>query len=611
MGIDCRCDKVATVRGGGGGPIFPAGILPIWVGRAVFTPPDMALTPCLKCDEPSQSAPFLYKNLRTWYQLAPQKTLMVQTGATSGAILLRRLALASVFVAGACLVHVGAEDLTTFALIAVAVGCGWAGSAWRHDWKLWRLSQRLEIISGEGQKIAIADRLAENANGLEQALATIERRLIERHGVSGLPTREPLLEQMEQDGSGVLGTFALDDFERLAGFDPDLAERVLLEIVGRIVRMIPAERLIAHVDQAHFAIWYGKDIDPLLARSEIDAIAYALGGRVQIGPREILPSIATRCAALVDGVTPQLLLTRTLASFALDDLAETHELSDQAIAQVQHRYAMEQDLRGAIARNEFQLFFQPLIDANWQCVTGAEALIRWNHPERGSVPPSLFIPIVEASGLAEEVGLWVLNAAARQASEWEGGTAGPLRIAINVSASQLHDAKFAEVLSRTLHNHSLDPACLEIELTEGVASTDDAALARLFGKIRALGVKIAIDDFGTGYSSFSTLRQLTFDKIKIDREFVTDVHRRPQSQAICQSIIALGRGLDIRVLAEGVETTEEYRWLVQHGCRHFQGYYFSRPLSAVDFLAFINDRASLTALLQSSIPVPQIERITS
>ena len=252
----------------------------------------------------------------------------------------------------------------------------------------------------------------------------------------------------------------------------------------------------------------------------------------------------------------------------------THELSAQAIAQVQQRYAMEQDLRGAIHRNEFQLHFQPLIDAHWQCVTGAEALIRWHHPERGSVPPSLFIPIVEAAGLAEQVGMWVLNAAARQASEWEGGIAGPLRIAINVSANQLHDAKFAEFLSRTLHNHSLDPSCLEIELTEGVASTEDAELARLFAKIRALGVKIAIDDFGTGYSSFSTLRQLTFDKIKIDREFITDVHLRPQSQAICQSIIALGRGLDIRVLAEGVETAEEFRWLSQHGCRHFQGYYF-------------------------------------
>lgn len=524
---------------------------------------------------------------------------------------MRRLALASVFVAGACLVHVGAEDLTTFALIAIAVGCGWAGSAWRHDWKLWRLSQRLEMISGEGQKIAIADRLAENAKGLEQALATIERRLIERHGVSGLPTREPLLERMEQDGSGVLGTFALDDFERLAGFDPDLAERVLLEIVGRIARMIPAERLIAHVDQAHFAIWYGTDVDPSHARSEIEAIAYALGGRVKIDQREILPSITTRRAALVDGITPQLLLTRTLASFALDDMPETHELSDQAIAQVQQRYAMEQDLRGAIGRNEFQLFFQPLIDASWQCVTGAEALIRWHHSERGTVPPSLFIPIVEASGLAEEVGLWVLNAAARQASEWEGGPFGPLRIAVNISANQLHNANFAEFLSRTLHNHSLDPACLEIELTEGVASTDDAGLVRLFAAIRALGVKIAIDDFGTGYSSFSTLRQLTFDKIKIDREFVTDVHLRPESQAICQSIIALGRGLDIRVLAEGVETAEEYHWLFQHGCRHFQGYYFSRPLAAADFLTFINDRAGLAALLQTAIPLPPIERMTS
>ncbi len=499
--------------------------------------------------------------------------------------------------------HVGAEDVATFALIAAAVGCGWAGSAWRHDWKLWRLSQRLERISGEGQEATIADRLAENAEGLELALATIERRLIQRHGVSGLPTREPLLEQMALDGAGVLGTFALEDFERLAGFDPGLAERVLLEIVGRVIRMVPPERLIAHVDQAHFAIWYGKDIDLAQARSEIDAIAYALGGTMKIDQREILPSIATRWAPLVDGITPPLLLTRTLASFALQE-PETHELSADAIAQVQQRYGMEQDLRSAIARNEFQLFFQPLIDANWQCVTGAEALIRWNHPERGRVPPSVFIPIVEASGLAEEVGLWVLNAAARQASDWEGGRFGAMRIAVNISANQLHNQNFVQFLSRTLHNHALDPACLEIELTEGVASTDDAQLAHLFARIRALGVKIAIDDFGTGYSSFSTLRHAPFDKIKIDREFVSDVHLRPQSQAICQSIIALGRGLDIQVLAEGVETADEYHWLAQHGCRHFQGYYFSHPMSAADFLSFVDDRARLAALLQSSPSSP-------
>jgi EAL domain-containing protein (putative c-di-GMP-specific phosphodiesterase class I)/GGDEF domain-containing protein len=536
---------------------------------------------------------------------------MGQSAATSRAILGRRLALAALFVAGACLVHVGAEDLTTFALIASAVGCGWAGSAWRHDWKLWRLSQRLETISGEGREVTITDRLAENAEGLEVALATIERRLIQRHGISGLPTREPLLEQMAQDGSGMLGTFALDDFERLAGFAPDLAELVLLEIVSRIVRMVPPERLVAHVDQGHFAIWYGNDIDPSHARSEIDAIAYALGDRIKTDVQEILPSIVTRCAALIDGTTPQQLLTQTLASFALQDIPETQELSPPAIAQLQQRYAIEQDLRGAIHRNEFQLFFQPLVDAQWQSVTGAEALIRWHHPERGSVPPSLFIPIVEAAGLAEQVGLWVLNAAARQASEWEGGKCGPLRIAVNISANQLHDAKFAEFLSRTLHNHSLDPACLEIELTEGVASTDDPELARLLSTIRALGVKIAIDDFGTGYSSFSTLRQLAFDKIKIDREFVTNVHLRPASQAICQSIIALGRGLDIRVLAEGVETVEEYRWLFKHGCRHFQGYYFSRPLSAADFLAFVEDRARLADLLQSPLPQPNLERMTS
>lgn len=535
---------------------------------------------------------------------------MVQRGATSGVILARRLAVASIFVVGACVVHVGAPHLATFAAIAAAVGCGWAGTAWRQDWKLWRLSQRLETITGQGREITIADRLAENAEGLEQAMAIIERRFFERHGVSGLPTREPLLGRMQRDGSGVLGAFAVEDFERLAGFDPDLAEQVLLEIVGRIVRMVPPERLIAHVDQAHIAIWYGQDVEPSQARSEIDAIAYALGGKIQTHDREILPSITTRCAALVDGITPQLLLTQTLASFALQGEPEVHELSVQALAQLQHRYAMEQDLRLAVARNEFQLFFQPLIDATWQSVTGAEALIRWNHPERGSVPPAQFIPVVEAAGLAEDVGLWVLNAAARQASEWESGSVGALRIAVNISANQLQSPHFPQFLSRTLHNHGLDPACLEIELTEGVASTDDAELARLFDAIRALGVKIAIDDFGTGYSSFSTLRQLTFDKIKIDREFVTDVHIRPQSQAICQSIIALGRGLDIRVLAEGVETADEYRWLAEHGCRHFQGYYFSRPLSADDFLAFVHDRAGLAALLHTSIPLLQPERTT-
>ena len=533
--------------------------------------------------------------------------------ATPSAILVRRAAIAALFVTLACVVYVGTDEILAFAAIAISVGLGWLGSMWRYEQRLWALSQRLEAISGQGHHIRITDRLAENAEGLEATLATMKRRLSERHSLSGLPTREPLLHRMEQERTGFIGAIAVADFGRLAGFDPDMAERILQTIVDRILRMAPPGRLVAHVDRAEFVIWYGPDIDPAHARAEIDAIAYALGSIVTTDGREILPNIATRCATLADGATPQILLAQTLASFSIpaDGAQPVGELTPELIAQEQQRFGLEQDLRKAIDRNEFELVFQPLVDATGNCVSGAEALLRWNQPDRGPVPPSQFIPIVEAAGLAEEVGLWVLNGAAREASKWVVTDAGPMRVAVNISANQLHSPKFTEFLKRTLHNHSLGSASLEIELTEGVASANDAHLARMFDEIRALGIKIAIDDFGTGYSSFSTLRQLSFDKIKIDREFVTDVHRRPQSQAICQSIIALGHGLDIRVLAEGVETADEYRWLLQHGCNHFQGYYFSRPLSAADFLAFVNNREGLAELLHIASPFPTFERLTA
>ena len=537
---------------------------------------------------------------------------MIIKGASS-ATFVRRVAIALLFVALACVVHVGARDVLVFAVMALAVGLGWLGSMWRYDQKLWSLSQRLEAISGRGHQSSIADRLEENATGLEVALAAMQHRLTERHALSGLPTREPLLFRMEEDRQGLLGALAVADFERLAGFDPAMAERVLLTIVSRILRMVPAERLIAHVDRAQFVIWYGPDVDAAQARSEIDAIAYALGSIVTTDGREILPTIATRCASLSDKSAPPALLAQTLASFAIPTGSsnETLDLNPASIAHEEQRYGLEQDLRTAIMRNEFELAFQPLIDTTLGSVIGAEALIRWEHPVRGKVSPAIFIPVVEASGLAEDVGLWVLNAAAREASHWQSSGRGAMRIAVNISANQLHSPKFIECLKRTLHNHALEPGSLEIELTEGVAGTDDAELVRMFDDIRALGIRIAIDDFGTGYSSFSTLRQLTFDKIKIDREFVTEVDRRPESQAICQSIIALGRGLNLRVLAEGVETAAEYRWLLRHGCSHFQGYYFSRPLSPADFLAFVNDRESLIKLLRTDAKFQSVERETA
>ena len=336
------------------------------------------------------------------------------------ATLARRAAIALLFVSLACLLHWQSAGLLAVSVIAAAVALGWLGSTWRHDQRLWLLSRRLEALSAKGHEEEISDRLAENAASVELALSTMERRLSERHSISGLPTREPLLGLMAAERSGVLGAIEIADFDRLAGFNPDLAEYVLMTIVRRIVRMLPPGRFVAHVDRAQFAIWYGEDIGVDVARGEVDALVYALGSVISAGTQEILPLISARCARLETADSAQTLLAKTLASFAIarDGGTGNFDLTPAAIAQEEFRYGIEQDLRGAVGRGEFELLFQPLVDATWQCVTGAEALIRWNHPERGTVSPSVFIPVVEAAGLADDVGLWVLNGAAREASQW-------------------------------------------------------------------------------------------------------------------------------------------------------------------------------------------------
>jgi EAL domain-containing protein (putative c-di-GMP-specific phosphodiesterase class I) len=276
------------------------------------------------------------------------------------------------------------------------------------------------------------------------------------------------------------------------------------------------------------------------------------------------------------------------------------------------RYALEQDLRQAIDRREFRLVYQPLIDASQGCVGGAEALIRWEHPTRGLISPSCFVPMIEAMGLAQEMGMWALNTAVRDACGWAALGHNRLRVAVNVSSLQLNSGDLPQMVLRTLQSHGASASQLEIELTESVATSDTEQCRVIFQALRAMGVKLAVDDFGTGYSGFSTLRTLAFDKIKIDREFVTDVDTRSDSQAICQSIIALGRGLGIRVLAEGIERFAEYEWLRRHGCHHFQGYYFDQPMTSEALVAFVRDRDALADRLNTRIDATKImERLTA
>jgi EAL domain-containing protein (putative c-di-GMP-specific phosphodiesterase class I) len=242
------------------------------------------------------------------------------------------------------------------------------------------------------------------------------------------------------------------------------------------------------------------------------------------------------------------------------------------------------------------LHFQPVVDVAAGAVVGAEALLRWRHPDRGLVSPAEFIPVLEEAGMMDEVGLWVLNTACRQARSWQDQGLPGLKMAVNLSARQFHDPKLNNSIIGALKHYGLAPAQLELELTETATMEDTVLTKQLFGELRDLGVSVAIDDFGTGYSSLSYLKNLPFSKLKIDREFVAEVHQRRDSHAICAALVELARGLEIQILAEGVETQNEANALRHLGCSMFQGYFFARPLASEDFVRTVTDPTWLSAI---------------
>ncbi|WP_421616417.1 bifunctional diguanylate cyclase/phosphodiesterase [Agrobacterium tumefaciens] len=241
--------------------------------------------------------------------------------------------------------------------------------------------------------------------------------------------------------------------------------------------------------------------------------------------------------------------------------------------EARERRQLETDLRLAINRNELVLNYQPVLSVECGQVVGYEALVRWQHPTRGVVPPDVFIPIAEESGIIISLGEWVLREACRQASTW----APHLKIAVNVSPLQFSLANLGHVVCTVLMQSGLSPNRLELEITEAALLKDRKATLIILNQLKALGVAIVMDDFGTGYSSLSNLQSFPFDKIKIDRSFIAAMSEDDNARAIVRAVIGLGRSLDLPVTAEGIETDAQYRMVVDEGCAQAQGYLFGRP----------------------------------
>jgi EAL domain-containing protein (putative c-di-GMP-specific phosphodiesterase class I)/GGDEF domain-containing protein len=436
--------------------------------------------------------------------------------------------------------------------------------------------------------------IARSVVHLTSRIESIQHRWAWRHGVTGLPVREALIAAIADDLAGsdrpvLLGAIRFADFDRLSAFDPQAAEAALQQFSGRLTATLGKARPMSHVDRDCFAIWF-RGVGPEAAAVELKAICYALGAEIAAGTLTIVPDVEVGIAHYPeDARDPAALINHAIVSLARPGGDRSGASVPGRSAEIaRERFSLEQDLHRAIEREQLEMVYQPVVELS-RGVIGAEALLRWRHPHAGMISPATFIPILEDADLIDEIGRWTLNTACREMRRWQQHGLGSLKVAVNLSAAQLRDPKLKLNVQRTLERHRLSASALELELTETAATQDAARTFTLFGELRALGVSLAIDDFGSGYSSLSYLKNLPFDKLKVDREFVVDVHLRRDSQAICRSLVALTRGLDLAILAEGVESWDEVEMLREFGCTTFQGFLFSEPVDSDQFIEIALD----------------------
>ena len=405
--------------------------------------------------------------------------------------------------------------------------------------------------------------------------------------VTGLWNRQHFMlmlrDQLETRGHGLTAMLLLD----LSRFKPvndalgtDTGDTLLRLVGARLSGLLRASDVLARFASDEFAILVTDITDrpAILALSErlaeLIARPFMLEGQmITVGAH------AGAACAPDDGDTPEVLVANAgLALSAARAEARGHlRFYEPSLnAQARQRRALETDLRAALGRREFELHYQPQVDLRQHRIIGFEALIRWRNPNRGLVPPAEFIPLAEELGLIGDIGTWVLQTACREAMGWPAA----LTVAVNASPLQMECGGFADIVSTALAETGLAGTRLEIEITENLLLRDNGTVLSTFQSLRGLGVHLVLDDFGTGYASLSQLGRFHFDKIKIDRGFISAPGAAAEHDAIVRAIAALGVSLGVPTTAEGVETEQQLTRATENGCTSVQGFYFSRPVTA-------------------------------
>jgi len=423
---------------------------------------------------------------------------------------------------------------------------------------------------------------------------------IEQHAfydpLTGLPNRRLLAEQLKHEiqsahrakSFGAVFYIDLDNFKTINdSLGHDTGDKLLRIVAQRLRDSLRESDICARIGGDEFIavlphLGEGANTAAEDAFSIAEQLRVVLTEVIKVEERSIHTSASIGISLFSDEThsAQDLLKQSDMAMYAAKDMGRnrayffSEEMQEQAIT----RLNLEEELREALLHPEssLELYYQAQVDREGQCI-GAEALIRWHHPLRGLVPPGLFIPVAEKSGLIVPLGNWIIETACRQLAKWqERGI--DLSIAINVSSKQFLDKDFAAFLIAKLDEYAVDPSLLEVEITESLILDDKESAVDTMTALKALGVTFSIDDFGTGYSSLQYLTTLPISKLKIDQSFVRDLTTDQNDAAVVKTIILMTHNLGLRVLAEGVETQTELNFLTQNDCELFQGYYFSKPL---------------------------------
>lgn len=430
------------------------------------------------------------------------------------------------------------------------------------------------------------------------------RHLATHDTLTGLPNRNLIQERTEQAiararaGGGTLALLylGLDRFKVINdGYGHPFGDAVLKAVGERLAGLVGAEGSVARHGSDEFLV-----LLPDLP-GDADARVAAAAGRIiaclaqPLVVRERTVHLTCSIGASVyphggDGADA-LIGSANVAMYRAKDLGRNafQPFTEQIREETRRRIALETWLHDAVDAGQLRLLYQPKVDLESGRITGCEALLRWQHPELGEVPPGRFVPIAEDSGLIVPIGDWVLRSACAQAKAWLQAGLPPVCVAVNLSARQFLQQDVEAWVLRTLRETGLPPAQLELELTESLIARDVEKVIATINRLKAAGVHLSIDDFGTGYSSLGYLKRFRVDTLKIDQSFIRNLFTEPRDATITLAVIALARSLDFKVIAEGVETARHCDFLREHGCNEIQGYYFSRPVPAPEFEAMLRE----------------------